>query len=207
MNNFISAMNFRHACKVFDNNKKITKEDFETILEAGRLTPSSFGLEPTRLIVLQNNEIREKIKPLCWNQEQITTSSQVVVFKSKVADLQADTNYVFNHINQRMKDEAKTKAYLQRFGNFLINNNITTENMIHWTAKQAYLMASSMMNCAAFMGIDSCPMEGFDQKKLEEFFNIDTFSERIVLIVAFGYRVNPQSQQYRISMQELVEYK
>ncbi|PAF44010.1 NAD(P)H-dependent oxidoreductase [Helicobacter sp. 11S02596-1] len=207
-NVFIDAMNFRHACKIFDNNKKISPDDFEVILESGRLSPSSFGLEPTRMVVVRDRALREKMKPLCWNQDQITTASELVVFKSMIADLKAPTNYVSRVVSRRMAQKEKYDAYQQRIRGFLIANDLLGEEIIHWTSRQAYLMASSMMNCAAFMGIDSCPIEGFEKKPLEELFGTDTFKERITLIVAFGYRLNPQPDtKYRLSQDELIEYK
>ncbi|MDO7253858.1 nitroreductase family protein [Helicobacter cappadocius] len=208
-NNFIDILHFRHACKVFDTNKKISPEDFELILEAGRLSPSSFGLEPTRLMIIRDKNLREKMKPLCWNQEQITTASELVVFKSRVSDLKAPTNYVSTMVSRRMGGDKSTyEAYQQRIRGFLVANDLLGENIINWTARQAYLMASSMMNCAAFLGIDSCPIEGFERTPIEKLFGIDTFKERVVLIVPFGYRLKEQpSKKYRISMDELVEYK
>lgn len=207
-NAFINAMNFRHACKVFDTNKKICTDDFEIILESGRLSPSSFGLEPTRMVVVRDKALREKMKPLCWNQEQITSASELVVFKSRVADLKAPTDYVSRLVSRRMAQKEKYDAYQQRIRGFLVANDLLGEEIIHWTSRQAYLMASSMMNCAAFMGIDSCPMEGFEQKPLEELFEIDTFKERIVLIVSFGYRLYDQpDKKYRLDKDELIEYK
>lgn len=208
-NNFIEIMHFRHACKIFDANQKISPEDFEVILEAGRLSPSSFGLEPTRMVVVRDKSLREKMKPLCWNQEQITTASELVVFKSRVADLKAPTNYVSKMVARRSsKDTSAYEAYQQRIRGFLVANDLLGENIINWTSRQAYLMASSMMNCAAFLGIDSCPIEGFERGGIEELFGIDTFKERIVLMVPFGYRLNEQpSKKFRLSLDELVEYK
>ncbi|PAF53626.1 NAD(P)H-dependent oxidoreductase [Helicobacter sp. 13S00482-2] len=208
-NNFIDILRFRHACKIFDTSKKISSEDFELILESGRLSPSSFGLEPTRLMIIRDKDLKEKMKPLCWNQEQITTASELVVFKSKVADLKAPSDYVDKMVSRRMaNDKSAYEAYKQRIRGFLVANDLLGENIINWTARQAYLMASSMMSCAASLGIDSCPMEGFEQSSLEKLFGIDTFKERIVLIVPFGYRLKEQpASKYRISIDELVEYK
>lgn len=206
---FRKMLYFRHACKIFDVNKKISTEDFEFILEAGRLSPSSFGLEPTRMMVIRDKALREKMKPLCWNQEQITTASELVVFKSRVADLKAPTNYVSAMVARRSdKASSAYTAYQQRIRGFLVANDLLGENIINWTSRQAYIMASSMMNCAAFLGIDSCPIEGFERGPIEELFGIDTFKERIVLMVPFGYRLNEQPpRKFRLSLDELVEYK
>ncbi|PAF47307.1 hypothetical protein BKH46_04280 [Helicobacter sp. 12S02634-8] len=207
-NQFIQAMNFRHACKAFDTNKQIPKEDFEVILRSGQLSPSSLGLEPTRMVVVRNKGLREAMKPLCWNQDQITSASELVVFKSLIAPLRAPSNYVRRLVSRKMAQKEKFEAYCQRIEGFLRDNDLLGENMIHWTARQAYLMASSMMNCAAFMGIDSCPIEGFEQRKLEELFAIDRGLEQIVLLVAFGYRLHPQpAEKYRLDIHELVTYQ
>ncbi len=76
---FIKAMNFRHACKVFDESKKISDEDIHYILEAGRKSPSSFGMEAWKFLVITNEELRAKLRPLCWDQVQITSCSHLVV--------------------------------------------------------------------------------------------------------------------------------
>ena len=92
-NGFIQAMRFRYACKKFDTTRSIPPEVFESILESGRLSPSSFGMEPTRLLVVRDKEKKERLKALCWNQDQITQASELVVYLSKIADMRSDTNY------------------------------------------------------------------------------------------------------------------
>ncbi|OBV28687.1 hypothetical protein BKN38_09225 [Helicobacter sp. CLO-3] len=205
MNEFLQAMRFRHACKKFDASKKIAKEDFDAILESGRLTPSSFGLEPTRLLVVRDEKMRERVRKACWDQAQITDSSEIVIYVSKIADMQATSNYVAQSFSRKLgKDIAQLSAYQERFGGFLRANGYVDANSIFaWSSRQAYLMASSMMDCAAFMGIDSCAIEGFDRDMLESCLGLDTFAER----VAFGYRVaDPAQKAPRISIDELVRY-
>ncbi len=210
MNRFIEAMEFRFACKKFDATKNISKQDFDTILESGRLTPSSFGMEPTRLLVVESKDIREKIKPLCWNQDQITQASKVVIFLSKISDMQHTSNYATRMFQRKTKkDEAALKAYKdERYGGFLqANGYLDSQSIFAWSARQAYLMASSMMDCAAFLQIDSCAIEGFDKKALEKFLAIDTFSEQIALLVTFGFRLDtPSTKSPRIQIDELVQY-
>lgn len=79
MNKFLEAMRFRHACKIFDENKKIDEDKFLDILESGRLSPSSMGMEPTRFVIIENTQLKEKLRILCWNQVQITSAAKVVV--------------------------------------------------------------------------------------------------------------------------------
>jgi nitroreductase len=81
---FMEAMDFRHACKIFDDTKKVSSEDMNYILEAGRKSPSSFGMEPWKFLVITNDDLKEKLKPFCWNQPQITTCSHLVVILAAI---------------------------------------------------------------------------------------------------------------------------
>ncbi|MGX3043652.1 NAD(P)H-dependent oxidoreductase [Helicobacter sp. T3_23-1056] len=198
-NEFLEAMRFRHACKVFDAHKKIPQDHLDIIIESGRLTPSSFGLEPTRLLILRNNDIRQNLKPLCWDQAQITDCSEVVIYLSKIADMSHTSNYATQMFERKVggsKPEevrAKLKAYKdERYAGFLAKNGyVDSSSIYHWSAKQAYLMASSMMNCAAYLGIDSCAIEGFDKDDVEAFLGLDRAKEQVALLICFGYRISP----------------
>ena len=210
-NDFLEAMRFRHACKVFDANKKIPQEHLDIIIESGRLTPSSFGLEPTRLLILRDKDIRQNLKPLCWDQAQITDCSEVVVYLSKIADMAHTSNYATQMFERKVggsKPEevrAKLKAYKdERYAGFLAKNGyIDSSSIYHWSAKQAYLMASSMMNCAAYLGIDSCAIEGFDKDDVEAFLGLDRAKEQVALLICFGYRVShPKHKAPRIAFNE-----
>lgn len=196
-------MCFAHACKAFDESKKIPQEQLLEILEAGRLTPSSFWLEHTRMLVISNQELKEAIAPLCWNQKQFPTSSEVVVLKSLVSDIIAPSEYIQKSMQERGLDE----RFMQRLQAFQEANFKERADFESWSMKQAYLVASSMVNCAAFMGIDSCYIEGFEREKLEEFFKIDTQKERIALILTFGYRAKEQKPKHRKPLQDLVEFR
>lgn len=196
-------MCFAHACKAFDENKKIPQEQLLEILEAGRLTPSSFGLEPTRMLVISNQELKEAMMPFCWNQKQFPTSSEVVVLKSLVSDIIAPSEYIQKSMQERGLDE----RFMQRLQAFQEANFKERADFESWSMKQAYLVASSMVNCAAFMGIDSCYIEEFEREKLEEFFKIDTQKERIALILTFGYRTKEQKPKHRKLLQDLVEFR
>lgn len=196
-------MCFAHACKVFDENKKIPQEQMLEILEAGRLTPSSFGLEHTRMIVISNQELKEAMMPFCWNQAQFSTSSEVVVLKSLVQEIIAPSEYIWESMRSRGLDE----RYMERLKGFQNANLQERKDFESWSMKQAYLVASSMVNCAAFMGIDSCYIEGFEREKLEQFLEIDTQKERIALILTFGYRVKEQKPKYRKPLEDLIEFR
>lgn len=196
MNKFLEAMRFRHACKIFDENKKIDEDKFLDILESGRLSPSSMGMEPTRFIVIENKRLKEELKPLCWDQIQITSAAKVVVLKTIIQSLIPPSNYVDYISFRRGKTKQEREAWIQRYGNFLESMQAKGINVENWGQKQTYIAASSMMNCAAYMGIDSCPIEGFD-----------TFKESVALILTFGYRIKEQQKRNRLTLDELVEYR
>ncbi len=198
-NQFLEAMRFRHACKIFDKTKKIPQNHLDIIIESGRLTPSSFGLEPTRLLIVRSDKIKQNLKPFCWNQDQITDSSEVIIYLSKISDMAHTTNYATQMFERKVggakpqEVRAKLKAYKdERYAGFLAKNGyVDSSSIYHWSAKQAYLSASSMMNCAAFLGIDSCAIEGFDKDDVEKFLGLDKAKEQVALLICFGYRVSP----------------
>ncbi|WP_027327180.1 NAD(P)H-dependent oxidoreductase [Helicobacter pametensis] len=199
---FLEAMKFAHACKIFDETKKIPSEQFDQILEAGRLTPSSFGLEHTRLLVIRSQELKNTIQPLCWNQKQIPTCSELVVFKSRVKDIIAPSQYIEESMQRRGLDE----RYMKRLEDFQKENFKSRKEIEDWSMKQAYLMASSMVNCAAYLGIDSCYLEGFEREKVEEALEINPQEERVALLVCFGYRLNEPKAKHRQALDEIVEF-
>lgn len=206
---FIKAMRFRHACKKFNPQKPIEPEIFENILESGRLAPSSFGMEPTRLLIMRDRIRREQLKALCWNQDQITDASEVVVYLVKIADMQSTSNYALECFKRKGLSEEKIKAYKdERYANFLrANGYVDTQSIFSWGARQAYITAGMMMACAANMGVDSCAIEGFEKRGVEEFLGLDTFANQVALIMCFGYRVaDPAKQSPRVSMNEFVRY-
>lgn len=206
-NKFLESVHFRHACKLFDENKKIPKEQFDDILEVGRLAPSSFGMEPTRLLVLRSDEAKQALRKLCWDQPQITTASEVVVFKSLQNDLVPPSEYVKRNVLRRKMDTNTYESLCKVLGNYLETRGFSDGRISQWSALQAYIMATYMVSYASYLRIDTCYIEGFDKPKVEKLYNLDTFKEQVSLVVCFGYRAKPQQERFRISLAELVEYK
>ena len=203
---FLEAMNFRHACKVFDDIKKIHSEDLDFILEVGRLSPSSFGMEPWKFLVVQNQDLKEKLRPFCWNQPQITTCSDLVVILSKIDDLKPQNEYVGKMFARRNLSEENYEKYLNLYANHLSHTMSSDENILAWGARQCYIAIGNMMSGAASIGIDSCPIEGFEKEKIEEILQLDSSRYQLAVIVAFGYRINEQSEKLRLNKEEIVSY-
>jgi nitroreductase len=198
-------MAFRHACKRFDTEKKIPETAFDALLETIRLSPSSFGMEPWRVIVVRSVELREALKPVCWNQNQITEASELLVFTTDNDAVRGDSQYVKSMFARRGLDDATTAAYLKRYADYLAPLEADERLLENWTAKQCYIAAANLMTHAASMGIDSCPIEGFEKQKVEACLELPK-GRHVALLVALGYRVDPQPERKRLERDGIVSF-
>lgn len=208
MKDYLDIINFRHACKIFDDSKKISKLDFEYILEAGRLSPSSTGLEQWDFVVVQNKELRQKIREKSWNQVQITSCSHLVVILAKISDVKSDSEYVLKMISRRVDKNEQEHANRVTFYKEFIRSNFKDDDelLYNWSHTQCMFAALNMMNAAAFKNIDSCPIEGFEREEIGKILNIDTKKHRVALLVPFGYRLNNQPSKYRRNLKDIVSW-
>ena len=206
--NYLEILKFRHACKIFDENKKIGAGEFDFILEAGRLSPSSTGLEQWDFLVVQNKELREKIKAVSWNQAQITSCSHLVVILAKIKEVKVGSSYIDKMIARRAdKDPEAITARQKFYHDFLLSNFKNDDELtFQWSHEQCMIAATNMMNAAASLGIDSCPIEGFDRHALNEILGLDESEKRVAIVVPFGYRLNPQPEKLRRQRAEVVTW-
>jgi len=214
----LEAYNFRHACKKFDVEKKIPQEDMEFLVETFRLSPSSFGMEPWRLIIVTNHELKKALKPHCWHQAQIDTCSHLVVVISKTA-LVEDDAYIEKMFARRplKKDEkisyiATVKSFLKEITmnfvtRYMYRSALKTKALYEWCSRQNYLASANMATSAAMIGIDSCFIEGFKKEKVEEVLGLDISKEEVSVLLPLGYRVNESKEKFRLSVSEIVEYR
>ena len=203
---FMEAMDFRHACKIFDETKKVSYEDINYILEAGRKSPSSFGMEPWKFLVITNQELKEKLKPVCWNQPQITTCSHLVVILAAIDAVKPESGVVERKFKRREMPQEKVDFYINLYASHLANTLSSDENIYSWTAKQTGIAMGNMMTAAAIKGVDSCAIAGFEKEKVEEILGLDLTKYRLSVIIPFGYRINEQSSQLREPLENVVEF-
>ena len=203
---FVEALEFRHACKIFDETKKISDEELTYILEAGRKAPSSFGMEPWKFLVITNKELQEKLKPVCWDQAQITTCSHLVIVLAAIDAVRPESGIVERKFKRREMPQEKLDMYLNLYANHLKQTLSSDENIYAWTAKQTVFAIENMMMAAAIKGVDSCAIEGFEKEKVEEILALDTKKYQLSTIIPFGYRINEQSSQLREPLENVVEY-
>ncbi|HOY69737.1 MAG TPA: NAD(P)H-dependent oxidoreductase [Methylotenera sp.] len=212
----LDAFNFRHACKEFDANKIVAKTDMDFILETARLSPSSFGFEPWHFIVVQDAKLREKLKNGAWGatKKLETASHFVVCLAMKSYFLGADQPYIEHFMKnvQHLPDDM-IRLRSQFYRDFQKSDFDLSDDrkLFDWASKQCYIALGNMMTAAALIGIDSCPIEGFNQTTtdaiLKEDFGINTQQYGIAYMVAFGYRINPPKAKTRRLASEVITWK
>jgi nitroreductase len=205
-NRFIDAINFRHACKVFDETKKIPQDDINYILQCARRSPSSFGMEGWKFLVISNDDLKAKIRPYCWDQIQITSCSDLIVILTAIENLKVESEVPKKRFSRRDLPKEAIDKYMDVYSTHLKDTLSSDKNIYSWGARQTYIAAANMMTGAAFIGIDSCPIEGFEKENVEKILNIDSKKYQISMLLPFGYRLNPQSKQLRVDIDEIVEF-
>ncbi|MFV0421357.1 NAD(P)H-dependent oxidoreductase [Oleidesulfovibrio sp.] len=212
----LAPFRFRHASKDFDPDHTIPEDQFSTILEAGRLAPSSFGFEPWKFIVVQSPEKRAELHKHTWGgKKQIPNCSHLVVYLAhKRPRLLPDSDYIQRAMKEvlNLPDDIialKTDYY----GNFLRNDFDMIDNemrLFEWSCRQTYIALANMMTAAAMMDIDSCALEGFVEKDLNnavrDHLGVDLSQYGVACMCAFGYRAREPRPKARHPMTEVVEW-
>ncbi len=215
----LEAYRFRHAVKDFDAERKLTAEDFAFILEAGRLSPSSYGFEPWRFVVVQSLELRDKIAPHAGGaRRQLASASHVILVLARLPrEMVADSDYITHMLNEVQRLPAEIAEMKRRtYDTFLRTGFALQDNeraMFEWACRQTYLALGNMMTAAAMLGIDSCPLEGFVKHELERVLTeeglMDAERFGLACMAAFGYRapegaVLPKTRQ---SLDDVVDWR
>jgi len=210
----LEALNFRHACKEFDSAKKISDSDFDLILKAGQLSPSSMGIEPWKFLVIENQALREELTSVSWGgKKQIPSCSHLIILLSRTAnDLKYDSDYMdyLLHEVKGMPTEAVDgfKGMVKSVQESRFNHSDVA--LLNYSCLQTYLAAANMMTVAALEKIDSCAIGGFDQKAVEDILIkhnlLDTKHFHLTLMLAFGYRAHEAGAKKRQPLTNIVEW-
>jgi nitroreductase len=213
----LDAYHFRHACKVFDPEKKIPEDTFETILETGRLSPSSFGFEPWKFLVVQDPTLREKLLPVTWGAQKMlpTASHYLIILARKRPDLIWSSDYIthmmrdIHHLPEEMAEARREKYRIFQEEDFRLLES--DRALFDWACKQCYIALGNMMTSAAMMGVDSCAVEGFQRDALErimvEDFGMDAKHFGVAVMAAFGYRIQAPKPKTRQPIEDIVEWR
>jgi nitroreductase len=197
MSTFLENQNWRYATKKFDATKKITDADLAFLKEAIRLSTSSYGLQPYRVFIVENPELRAKLVAASYGQAQVADASHLLVFANEL-------NFGEAGIDQLAATICKTRELpleaIQGYVDYM-KGNITglPEDVRNiWTAKQTYLALGNLLNAAAELHIDVTPMEGFVPSQVNEILGLDALGLNATLLAPIGYRhVEDATQHYK----------
>jgi nitroreductase len=190
----LEKLNKRYATKKFDPTRKISSGDLSSLLEAIRLSASSYGLQAYKVLVIENEEIRGKLRQAAWNQPQITDASQLLVF---ALDTHFDESGVVRYVDLVAKTRNINPATLEGYAEMMKGSfRRPKEEVQSWLTRQLYIALGFGLVAAAELNIDSCPMEGFDNKQFDEILGLKEKGLTSVVLMAVGYRSDDDHYQH-----------
>jgi len=184
----VQALKWRYATKVFDPNKKIPDDLWQALKQALVLSPSSYGLQPYRFLLINNAAKRAELLPHSWNQKQVVDASHYIVFTARTKMTEADVDKLIQHTSQTRHIPAESlNSYRGMMVGDLVNG--PRSKMAHeWATRQAYIALGNLMTCAAVLGVDTCPMEGFSPPDYDRVLGLENSGYAAVVCCALGYR-------------------
>ncbi len=209
----LGAFKFRAATRYYDSERKVSREDMQYLLELARLSPSSVGSEPWKFLVIQKPEIRQKLKPVSWGMAtQLDDASYLVVILAK-KNARYDSEFFRTSLEKRGLTEeqmSRTLAVYKKFQQEDMPIADSERALFDWASKQTYIALANMMTGAALVGIDSCPIEGFNYAEVNRILSEDGLFDPIEwgvsVMVTFGYRAKEIKSKYRKPLAEIVEW-
>ncbi len=184
----LTQLNWRYATKKFDSARKILPEDWTVLESALILSPSSYGLQPWKFIVITDQKTRKKLFPATWNQRQILDCSHYLVF---TANTKMTEEHIDRHLARTVEVRGGAVEELKRYRNIMVGDVVTGARgpiAQEWAAHQAYLALGNFITSAALMGIDTCPMEGFQPDEYDRILDLAPKGLASVVCCAAGYR-------------------
>jgi nitroreductase len=183
----LSALNWRYATKGFDSEKTIPAFEWETLKEAMRLAPSSFGLQPWHFLAITSPELKAQLRPHAWNQSQVTDCSHFLVLCTRTdIDVPFVDEFMSSTAQQRGIGEETLKGYRDVVVDFV--TALTPQERLQWSKMQTYLALQRLMDSAALLGIDSCPLEGFLATQFDQILELPARDLTATVCCALGYR-------------------
>lgn len=204
----IENLNWRYAVKKFDPTKKITASDWKTLEDALVLTPSSFGLQPWKFVVVTNQEIKNKLVEFSWGQKQPADCSHMIVMTVLKT---INEEYIDHFLERQLEIRGGEKANLEGFKKMLMGTVVNGKmNIPEWGKNQAYIALGNLMTVASLLGIDACPMEGINPAKYDEALGLTESNFKTVVACPVGYRAHDDKyagvKKVRFKNQDVIQY-
>ncbi|XKM14027.1 oxygen-insensitive NAD(P)H nitroreductase [Orbaceae bacterium ac157xtp] len=191
----------RYTTKHYDKSKKIPAEQVQQLLEILRETPSSVNAQPWHFIIADSDEAKQKILPAIveFNAPRVTDSSLTIIMcaKNPVDDAHLKAVLAKEEQDGRFPNAELKQGQDQARRYYVNKNSSTTQDQLAWSSKQIYIALGNILYSSAAMGIDSTPIEGFDDKKLDEILDLKAKGLKSVVLVTLGYRSKDDSNAKR----------
>jgi nitroreductase len=201
---FLKNAAWRYATKKFDRNRKITQQNLEFIKKSIQLAPSSYGLQFYKVLIIEDQKLKEQLMPHSWNQQQIIDCSHLFVF----CNYQSVTDQLVDDYIQR-KSIIQETAFesIEGYGAFIKSKiaEKSTEETTTWLKNQTYLALGMLLSICADLKIDSCPMEGFEPDAYNRILNLDEKNLNACVIATTGYRDTTDNTQHENKVRKSVE--
>jgi nitroreductase len=205
----LDALQWRYATKVFDATKQIPAEVWQTLERALVLTPTSYGLQPYKFLVINDPAKRTELLPLSWNQKQVVDASHFVVFTARTKVTGDDVNKLIQLTSDVRKIPAESLNFYRDMMLGDVVNGPRGKIAHEWAARQAYIALGNLMTCAAVLGVDACPMEGLNPAEYDRVLGLNYSGFATVVACALGYRAAGDKYaslpKVRYETQELVQ--
>ncbi|RIJ47422.1 NAD(P)H-dependent oxidoreductase [Maribellus luteus] len=204
----IKNMEWRYATKKFDPEKKVNPTEMEKLKRAIQLSVSSYGLQLYKMLIIEDQEIRKELKPVSWDQNQITDASHLFVF-CNYSEVKKEDIDAFIRLTAETRDIDYND--LKGYGDFIESklNEKTKAQQRNWLERQPYLALSTLLMACAELKIDACPMEGFEADEYNKILGLEEKGLNACVIATIGYRIPGDNSRYipkvRKSMDELFE--
>lgn len=207
----IESLEWRYATKNFDSSKKIDEKTWSTLEKALILSPSSYGLQPWKFIIVQDQVIKDQLRAFSWNQSQVSDCSHHVVFAIKE---KMDEAHITHFIEETAKARGMDAALMEGYKKMMIGdlvNGPRSKVISEWAARQTYIALGNFMTAAAVIGVDTCPLEGIDPVKYDEILGLTGTGWKVVVACPAGYRSSDDkystAKKVRFSASEVIVHK
>jgi nitroreductase len=183
----VQSLEWRYATKLFDT-KKLPADVWASLEKSLQLAPSSYGLQPWKFFIVSDPAVRAKLRPVSWNQSQVTDASHLVVFARRTEMTEVDVNDFFN---QMVADRKADATVLEPYRQMMLGGVVKGKDLAgqrEWAARQVYIALGQLMAAAAVIGVDTCALEGIDAAQYNEILGLKGSGYDTVVACAVGYR-------------------
>lgn len=191
----LEALNWRYATKKFDPERTLSDQELGNLLEAVRLSPSSYGLQPYKILVISDPELRRQLLPVSWNQSQITQASHLLVFAHRT---DFGPELIDSYLEEVAQARGKTPESLKPYSDFMKSKllGLPAPDKATWSARQAYIALGTLLSAAAEARIDTCAIEGFEPERVNAILGLDSQRLSAAVMAAVGYRSEADPTQF-----------